>query len=65
MEVNEPITAFGKKKFTIQEYLEFEKSSLELEEYKSLTGQLSLVSVQVIIPVADIYERTKIPETFS
>jgi len=37
----------------------------ELEEYKSLTGQLSLVSVQVIIPVADIYERTKIPETSS
>jgi len=37
----------------------------ELEEYKSLTGQLSLVSVQVIIPVADIYERTKITETAS
>jgi len=37
----------------------------ELEEYKSLTGQLSLVSVQVIIPVADIYERTKIHETAS
>ena len=35
----------------------------ELEEYKLLTGQLSLVSVQVIIPVADIYDRTKISET--
>jgi Uma2 family endonuclease len=35
----------------------------ELEEYKSLTGQLSLSSIQVIIPVAEIYERTKIPET--
>ena len=35
----------------------------ELEEYKSLTGQLTLDSLQVIIPVADIYERTKITET--
>jgi Uma2 family endonuclease len=34
----------------------------ELEEYKSLTGQLSLESIQVIIPVAEIYERTKITE---
>jgi Uma2 family endonuclease len=34
----------------------------ELEEYKLLTGQLSLPSIQVSIPVADIYERTKIPE---
>lgn len=34
----------------------------ELEEYKTLTGELSLASVQVIIPVADIYERTKIQE---
>jgi Uma2 family endonuclease len=34
----------------------------ELEEYKSLTGQLSLVSIQVTIPVVEIYERTKIQE---
>jgi Uma2 family endonuclease len=34
----------------------------ELEEYKSLTDQLSLVSIQVTVPVADIYERTKIQE---
>ena len=35
----------------------------ELEEYKSLTGQLSLTSLQVVIPVAEIFERTKISET--
>jgi len=35
----------------------------ELEEYKSLKDQLSLVSIEGIIPIADIYERTKIPET--
>lgn len=34
----------------------------ELEEYKTLAGQLSLVSIQVIIPIADIYERTKIQD---
>ncbi|MEI9912160.1 MAG: Uma2 family endonuclease, partial [Bacteroidota bacterium] len=34
----------------------------ELEEYKSLNSQLSLTSIQVTIPVADIYERTKIQE---
>lgn len=33
----------------------------ELDEYKSLDDHLSLTSVQVIIPIADIYERTKIP----
>jgi Uma2 family endonuclease len=33
MEVNEPIVAYGKKNFTVQEYLEFEKSSLEKHEF--------------------------------
>lgn len=32
-EVNEPIAIYGKKNFTIEEYLEFEKSSLEKHEY--------------------------------
>ena len=42
-----------------------EKGHWELEEYKSLTDQLSLPSIQVIIPVADIYERTKLSKTAS
>ena len=33
MEINEPIIAYGKNKFTVQEYLEFEKSSLERHEF--------------------------------
>src|SRR5258706_1765686 len=33
MEINEPIVACGKKKFTVQEYLEFENSSLEKHEF--------------------------------
>lgn len=33
MIVNEPIVAYGKKKFTVQEYLEFEKASVEKHEY--------------------------------
>ena len=33
MEVNEPLAIYGKKKFTEQEYLEFEKSSNERHEY--------------------------------
>ena len=33
MEVNEPIVAYGKKKFTVQEYLEFEKAATERHEY--------------------------------
>lgn len=32
----------------------------ELEEYKFLTDQLSLPSIQVSIPLSEIYERTKI-----
>jgi Uma2 family endonuclease len=37
----------------------------ELEEYKLLTGQLSLLAGQVVIPIADIYDRTKIHEITS
>ena len=33
MEVNEPIVAYGKKKFTVQEYLEFEKAATERHEF--------------------------------
>lgn len=33
MEVHEPIAAYGKKKFTEQEYLEFERVSVEKHEY--------------------------------
>jgi Uma2 family endonuclease len=33
MIVNEPVEAYGKKKFTVQEYLEFEKASLERHEF--------------------------------
>jgi Uma2 family endonuclease len=33
MEINEPIVAYGKKKFTVQEYLEFEKGATERHEY--------------------------------
>ena len=33
METNEPIVAFGKSKFTVQEYLEFEKTSVERHEF--------------------------------
>jgi len=33
MEVREPIVAYGKKKFTEQEYLEFERASEEKHEY--------------------------------
>jgi Uma2 family endonuclease len=33
MEVNEPIAVYGKKKFTVEEYLEFEKSATEKHEY--------------------------------
>lgn len=33
MEVHEPIVVYGKKKFTIQEYLEFEKAATERHEY--------------------------------
>lgn len=32
-EVREPIAAYGKKKFTIEEYLEFERASTEKHEY--------------------------------
>jgi len=38
-----------------------EKGHWELEEYKLLTDQLVLASVDAVIPVSDIYERTKIP----
>ena len=31
--MNEPIVAYGKKKFTVQEYLEFEKAATERHEY--------------------------------
>ena len=33
MEVREPVAAYGKKKLTIEEYLEFEKTSAEKHEY--------------------------------
>jgi Uma2 family endonuclease len=33
MEINEPIVAYGKKKFTVEEYLEFEKAATERHEY--------------------------------
>jgi Uma2 family endonuclease len=33
VEIREPIVAYGKKKFTIEEYLEFERSSPEKHEY--------------------------------
>jgi Uma2 family endonuclease len=33
----------------------------ELEEYKTVSGELALPSVQVNIPIADIYEGTKLP----
>jgi Uma2 family endonuclease len=33
MEVNEPIVVYGKKKFTVQEYFEFEKAATERHEY--------------------------------
>jgi len=32
-EVREPEVLYGKKKFTVQEYLEFEKTSIERHEY--------------------------------
>jgi len=32
-----------------------------LEEYKTISGELMLPSVQVNIPIADIYEETKLP----
>jgi Uma2 family endonuclease len=38
-----------------------EKGHWELEEYKLLTDQLVLASVDAVIPVSEIYERTKIP----
>jgi len=37
------------------------KGHWELEEYKLLTDQLVLASVDAVIPVSEIYERTKIP----
>jgi Uma2 family endonuclease len=33
MEIHEPIVAYGKKKFTVQEYLEFEKGATERHEF--------------------------------
>ena len=33
MEVHDPIVAYGKKKFTVQEYLEFEKVATERHEF--------------------------------
>jgi Uma2 family endonuclease len=33
MEVNEPIVAYGKNKFTAEEYLQFEKAATEKHEY--------------------------------
>lgn len=33
MEIHEPIVAYGKKKFTVQEYLEFEKAATERHEF--------------------------------
>jgi Uma2 family endonuclease len=33
MEIKEPIVLYGKKKFTVEEYLEFERASLEKHEY--------------------------------
>jgi Uma2 family endonuclease len=38
-----------------------DKGHWELEEYKSLTDQVILASIDMIIPVSEIYERTKIP----
>lgn len=35
----------------------------ELEEYKTISGELAIPSVQVIISIADIYEGTKLPKT--
>lgn len=37
-----------------------EHNKWELEEYKIISGQLSIPSVQVNIPIIDIYERTKL-----
>ncbi len=33
MEIHEPIVAYGKKKFTVQEYLEYEKAATERHEF--------------------------------
>jgi len=33
VEIREPVVAYGKKNFTVEEYLEFERSSLEKHEY--------------------------------
>ncbi len=37
----------------------------ELEEYKILSGELSILSVQVYITLADIYEGTKLSDPVS
>jgi len=42
-----------------------DKGHWELEEYKSMTAQFTLTSVDIIIPVSEVYERTKITGTSS
>jgi len=42
-----------------------DKGHWELEEYKSMTAQFTLTSVDIIIPVSEVYERTKITGTAS
>jgi hypothetical protein len=44
-EIREPIVAYGKKDFAIEEYLEFERGSIEKHEYYQ--GEILLCRVQV------------------
>ena len=47
MEIREPAVAYGKKKFTIEEYLEYENASPQKHEY--LRGEMFLMSGASII----------------
>ena len=42
-----------------------DKGHWELEEYKSITDQFTLNSIDSVIPVSEVYERTKIAGTSS
>jgi hypothetical protein len=53
--IREPLVAYGKRKFTIEGYLEYENASEEKHEYY----QGELKTVQSSIPLTEVFEGTK------
>jgi len=48
------------KSIRIEAFRVNDRKHWELEEYRDLTGELDMPSIGVAIPVADIYQRTKL-----